>query len=138
MLGHNLSRDTVHLYGLDRIESLEITDNSFKLPEDFDPQAYFSNYFGIVADDNVKPTKIILRADNKHKHYLKSLPLHHSQRLIEDCGEYADFELFLAPTYDFVMKLLQFGSMIEVIEPSHLRKTMKGWIKDMYELYEND
>ena len=77
----------------------------------------------------------MIRANEDHKHYLNSLPIHHSQKLIEDCGEYADYELFLAPTYDFVMKLLQAGAMVEVIEPSHLRKTMKGWISDMYELY---
>lgn len=53
-------------------------------------------------------------------------------------GAHADFELYLAPTYDFVMKLLQVGPMIEVIEPVHLRMTMKGWIRDMYELYKND
>ncbi len=138
MLGHNLSRNTVRLYGLDRIESLQITDNSFKLPEDFDPKSYFTNYFGIVPDQSVKPEKIVLRAHKNHKYYLQSLPLHHSQLMIEDCGEYADFELKLAPTYDFVMKLLQVGSWIEVIEPTHLRKTMMGWIKDMYELYQND
>ena len=58
--------------------------------------------------------------------------------MIEDSGKYADFELYLAPTYDFVMKLLQVGSMVEVLQPAHLRKTMKDWIKDMYELYKND
>lgn len=69
---------------------------------------------------------------------LKPLPLHHSQRVLEDNGEYADFELFLAPTYDFVMRLFHVGAMIEVISPTSLRKTMKGWISDMYNLYKND
>ena len=92
----------------------------------------------MVIGYDVKPERIIVRANEDHKHYLKSLPLHHSQRLIEDCGEYADFELYLSPTYDFVMKLLQVGSMIEVISPASLRTTMKGWISDMNELYKND
>lgn len=48
------------------------------------------------------------------------------------------FELFLAPTYDFVMRLLHVGAMIEVISPVSLRKTMIGWISDMYNLYKND
>ncbi|MDE5763289.1 MAG: WYL domain-containing protein, partial [Bacteroidales bacterium] len=43
-----------------------------------------------------------------------------------------------APTYDFVMKLLSFGAMIEVLEPHSLRKMMKGRVSDMYELYKND
>lgn len=34
---------------------------------------------------------------------MNTLPLHDSQKLLEDCGEYADFELVLTPTYDFVM-----------------------------------
>lgn len=70
--------------------------------------------------------------------YMKSLPLHHSQKLLEDSAEYADFDLFLAPTFDFIMRLLSAGAMIEVISPASLRKTLKGWISDMYNLYEND
>ena len=138
VLAHNLRYDDIRLYGLDRIENIEVTGDTFKLPKDFNAERYFSTAYGIVVGTGEKPEKIIIRANEDHKHYLKSLPLHHSQRLIEDVGEYADFELILAPTYDFVMKLLQVGSMIEVIEPAHLRRTMKGWISDMYQLYKND
>lgn len=138
MLGHNLSKDTIRLYGLDRIESVEVTDQEYKLPKDFSAAEYFSNYFGIVTDDRVNPERIVLRANKDHTPYLKSLPLHHSQELIEDNGEYADFSLYLAPTYDFIMKLLHVGGMVEVISPASLRKAMKGWISDMYDLYKND
>jgi len=138
MLGHNISMDTIRLYGLDRIEAIEITDSAYKLPKDFSASEYFSNYFGIVTDERVKPERIVIRANADHTPYLKSLPLHHSQRLIADNGEYADFEFYLAPTYDFIMKLLHVGAMIEVISPASLRKEMKGWISDMYEFYKND
>lgn len=138
MLGHNLSKDTIRLYGLDRIETIEITNQEYKLPKDFSASEYFSNYFGIVIGKDVKPERIVIRSNADHTPYLKSLPHHHSQKLIEDNGEYADFELYLAPTYDFVMKLLQVGAMIEVISPVSLRRTMKGWISDMHELYKND
>ncbi len=138
MLGHNLSRDSIRLYSLDRIESVEMTDRTFKMDKDFCAADYFSCYFGVVTDERIKPTRIVLRANANHTPYLKSLPLHHSQRLIEDNGEYADFELFLAPTYDFIMKLLQVGGMIEVIQPASLRHEMKGWITDINELYKND
>ena len=138
VLAHNIHYDDIRLYGLDRVENVEVSRETFKLPKDFNAEDYFSTSYGIVVGTGEKPEKIIIRANEDHKHYLKSLPLHHSQRLIEDVGEYADFELFLAPTYDFVMKLLQVGSMIEVIEPAHLRRTMKGWISDMYQLYKND
>lgn len=138
MLGYNRDKKYLRLYSLDRIENIEVTDEKFKLPEDFSASDYFNNYYGIVIGDGTEPTRIVLRANKDHKAYLKSLPLHHSQRLLEDYGEYADFEFYLAPTYDFVMKLLHAGSMIEVIEPKELRQTMKSCISDMFELYKND
>lgn len=137
MLGHNISRDTMRLYGLDRIESVEITDREYCLPKDFSAAEYFSNYYGIVTDDKIKPRRIVIRAKREHIPYLKSLPLHHTQRLIEEKEEYADFDLYLAPTYDFVMKLLQAGAWIEVISPDSLRNDMKGWIFEMYQPYVN-
>lgn len=134
VLAHN-NRDEVKIYGLDRVEDVEITDDTYKLPKDFDANEYFATAYGVVIGYKVKPERIVIRANENHKHYLKSLPLHFSQRLIEDCGGYADFELYLSPTYDFVMKLLQYGSMIEVLSPPSLRKTMKAWISDMAQLY---
>lgn len=138
VLAHNINYEDVRLYGLDRIELAEIATETFKLPKGFDAEEFFSTAYGIVVGSGEKPVRIVIRANEDHKHYLKSLPLHHSQRLIEDHGEYADFDLYLAPSYDFVMKLLQVGAMVEVLKPASLRKTMKRWISDMYDLYKND
>ncbi|MCH5247114.1 MAG: WYL domain-containing protein [Muribaculaceae bacterium] len=131
------SEGDLQVFGLDRVVTLEISQDTYKLPKNFDASEYFSNYYGIVVDESVKPQKIILQANKQSKEYIKSLPLHHSQKLIEESEDYADFELYLAPTYDFVMKLLQHGAMIEVLKPESLRQTLKGWIKDLQELYEN-
>lgn len=135
---HSPQLNGIRTYGLDRIENLEATDKTFRLPSSFSASGYFSNHYGIVTDATVEPTRIVLRAYKNHKHYLASLPLHHSQRLMEDYGEYADFELYLAPTYDFTMKLLSVGAMIEVLEPLSLRKEMKKWISEMATLYQNN
>lgn len=137
MLGRN-NRGELRVYGLDRIESMQLLDSTFVLPKDFDATDFFANYFGIVIASDLEPERVVIRAFGSHKYYLQSLPLHHSQRLLEDYGNAADFELFLSPTYDFIMKLMQSGAMIEVISPASLRRTMKGWISDMSELYKND
>lgn len=138
VLAHNVRFDDCRIYGLDRIERLEVTDETFKLPEDFSASEYFSDYFGIVIDKDIRPQRIVIRAYDEHIPYMKSLLLHRSQRLLEENDGYADFELFLAPTYDFVMGLLHVGTMIEVMSPASLRKTMKEWVSEMYEMYEND
>lgn len=136
VLAHNVRYGDMRVYSLDRVEKVEPTDEHFRLPKDFVAEAYFSPAFGIVIGTGEQPEKIVIRAKKDHKYYIRSLPLHHSQKETSDRGEYADFELFLSPTYDFVMKLLQVGAWVEVIEPLHLRKTMKAWIKDMYDAYD--
>lgn len=138
LLAHNSIYNDIRIYGLDRIENLEITGDTFKVSKDFSASDYFSSYYGIVVDSNVKVERIIIRAYDSHIPYMNSLPLHSSQRLLDDNGDYADFELFLAPTYDFIMKLLQYGPMVEVIEPASLRIQMKSWISDMWDFYKND
>lgn len=138
VLAHNVQYDDIRIYGLDRIEDLKVEESTFKLPKDFSASEYFSSYYGIVTNTNINPEHIVIRAYRDHIPYINSLPLHHSQRLLEDNGEYADFELYLAPTYDFVMRLLHVGAMIEVVSPASLRKTMKRWISDIYNLYKND
>lgn len=138
VLARNVQHDNVRIYGLDRIIDLEITGDTFKLPEGFSALDCFSNYYGIIIDENAKAERIVVRAFGDHVPYMGSLPLHHSQKLIKDNGGYADFELFLAPTFDFIMKLLSAGGMIEVVSPASLRKTMKRWVADMYGLYKDE
>lgn len=139
MLANNISKGVVHCYALDRIDRLSATNKTFKMPKNFSASEFYANYFGIVSDADIKPVRIVLRAYRTHKSYMETLPLHHSQRMIgKPEEEHADFELYLSPTYDFIMRLLHYGAMIEVLEPVSLRKAMKGWITDMAELYEND
>lgn len=137
VLGRN-NREEIKLYGLDRVEETKILDETFALPAGFNASDYFAPFYGVVTGYGEKPRRIVLRAKGNHKYYMKTLPLHDSQKLIEDFGEYADFELMVAPTYDFVMKLLQFGNLIEVISPASLRATMKESILKMLEPYKND
>lgn len=137
MLCHNPNEDTLCCYALDRIDRLHTTNGRFTLPDRFSASDFYSGYFGIVTDNKIPPQRIVLRAYKYHKEYMKSLPLHHSQRLLTETDDHADFELHLSPTYDFIMRLLHVGALIEVLEPSSLRLTMREWINDMSELYKH-
>lgn len=106
--------------------------------KDFNAKEYFSTFFGVVTDESVAVERIVIRAYGQHQQYVRSLPIHPSQKELCANDAYADFELRLRPTYDFIMELLRVGNMIEVIEPLSLRKTMKGWASGLWELYKND
>lgn len=138
MLAHVAEKDEMRLYALDRMQDVEATGERFAMPADFDAREYFATYFGVVMHSEVNVERVVIRADDRHANYLRTLPLHPSQREIGSGEGYADFELMLRPTYDLVMELLRVGAMVEVLEPQSLRSAMRGWIRDMYELYEDD
>ncbi len=138
LLALSVNDEKLRLYGMDRVENAVKTERKFKMPRDFDADEYFSTYFGVVHDESVPVEKIVIRAGKYHQHYLRTLPLHESQREIFTCDDYADFELRLRPTYDFVMELLKLGSLIEVLEPQSLRHDIHSWVRDLWEIYKND
>lgn len=135
MLARNTEHKNLRLYSLDRIETVEISNTRFVLPDDFNAKDYFAEFFGIVLDESVPLQTIILRADKYHQNYMRTQPLHPTQREIFACDDYADFELKLRPTYDFYMKLMSFGNMIKVLEPKNLQEEICKWLENTIEMY---
>ena len=121
-------------YSLDRMLALRLTDEDFSLPPDFSPQAYFSEYFGVLTDDTPM-ARVVIRAHRWTPDYLRTLPLHHSQRELSSTADYTDFSLDLRPTADFLGKLLSHGDGIEVLEPQELRQKMREMIENTLRRY---
>ena len=97
MLGR-LSNGWLATYSFDRIESIELLESKFKLPDDFDAAEYFRDSYGIVVDDSIKTERIVLRAYGYERFYLRDLPLHHSQRVISMTTQTSSFTSSLPPT----------------------------------------
>lgn len=139
VLGRSENSGKLLIYALDRILSASVSDRIFKLPKDFSAADYFGNYYGIyTAPADKKPQRIVLRTYDEHGEYLKTLPLHWSQVIIKETDDYIEFSLYLVPTSDFVMRLLQMGSLVEVMKPQSLRDEMKKWTGEMYDYYKDD
>jgi hypothetical protein len=127
--------DSMRLYALDRIQSLSPTEETFEMPADFSPQDYFAEYFGVLTDSSVPMTHVVIRAHNWTPGYLRTLPLHQSQRELTSTADYTDFSFDLRPTSDFLGQLLSQGSGIEVLEPLELRQKMSELIAENLRRY---
>ena len=123
----------IHRFGLDRIKLIEVLESKFSYPKDFSPQDYYIDYYGVFHD--AKPLTIRLKAYHEKPHYLRSLPLHHSQREIESNADYTIFEYKIAPTYDFIQEILSHGNQLEVLSPDIFRQQIKAIIQEMHDFY---
>ena len=124
-------------FSLDRIRETEITDEFFEVELDFDAETYFSECFGVVRDEDMKPEKIVIRAFGTDCNYLRDLPLHHSQREIANTEDYTDFELYLRPTLDLQGQILSRGSRLKILSPQSLADKISRTLQEAAVLYKD-
>lgn len=127
--------DNPRVYALDRIIDLKITENTYKYPEDFSPEAYFSSFYGVIVDETMDAEYVDIKVHKSQLGYLYTLPLHPSQQEIEQTDEYSIFRLFIAPTFDFEQYILSMGEYIEVISPEWFRKRLINRINKVISIY---
>lgn len=120
----------LRIFALDRITSLEKTKRKYIYPSDFSPTEFFAPYFGIIALTGDKPEIIRLRIFDELRGYLKTLPIHHSQRIVEEADNHMDITVKVAPTFDFVQELLLHREQLEVMTPESLRKEIYSVISN--------
>ncbi|WP_228412689.1 helix-turn-helix transcriptional regulator [Chryseobacterium sp. SC28] len=107
-------------FGLDRISDLELNSKTFK-KLDTDIDALFKNSFGIISTLDQKPETIVLSFDYEQGKFVKSLPLHHSQKVLVDNDSEYRIELTLFPTYDFYQELLAHTGRMKILSPESVK-----------------
>lgn len=125
----------IKLYALDRMQNLRITDERFGLPAGFDPSGYLADAFGVTMYDDIKPCTIRVRASGVGAKYLRTLPLHASQREVTTGEGYAIFEYRVAPTPEFYQSMLNCHLSFEIISPRHVRSKMARIIEGLADIY---
>ncbi len=133
LIAYDLDKNDFRNYGLDRISNFVITSEKQKTPE-INVEAFYQHAFGIQCYND--PVEIILEFANDQKQYIQSLPLHASQKIIKENNETFTVELFMHPTNDFVMEIMRYGAICEVIEPPFLRDRIKDEVKYLQEKYQ--
>lgn len=136
----NVARKDAKIWicGLDRILSLQKTEETFTMPKDWDVQAYFDGFIGVIRDEDYDKEIVKIKMNAKQANYLRDLKIHRSQQEAERNDEYSIFTYCLRPTFDFQQELLWNADKVEVLEPQWLRDEMADIIQKMLDLYKED
>ena len=107
-----------HMYALDRMLSVEVLPDTFKMLEEINAREWFKTIYGVRKYDDMKPQKVLIKAYGKQARYFRSLPLHSSQEEV-----------------DFKQDILSFGDSVEILEPAALRTELADTIFNMNNRY---
>lgn len=127
-----VGKEYLSTLALERMSDLK-TGDVMEPTAKVDAEEYFSDCYGIIHQ--LEPERIVVRAFWPQNAYIKEVPIHHSQRVVEEDDNWTDFSLYLRPTYDFKQELLWQRDKLAVISPRWLRDDMIDILSRMAESY---
>lgn len=127
--------DKIKSFALERLSRLNILVSKFDYPKIFNVKEHYKHCFGIVSPNDNKPQNIVLSFNPHQGNYIKSLPLHMSQKILVDNEEELRIQLKLFLTYDFMMEVLSFGENVKVIQPESFKDYIRQSLQAALEQY---
>jgi len=127
--------DRLHVFAFDRMEKVRVTQESFVIDPDFDAQSYYADCMGVTKIESVKPQRVVLRAFGNECDYVRSLPIHASQRELGSGDGYTDFEYYVRPTLELCGHILSRGARLKVIQPQSLANQVYQMLQDAVNHY---
>lgn len=133
VIGYNIKDRKIKTYALDRVLKMNITSETFVMPESMTPSDFFADCFGIITNQS-EPKDIVLRVTATQAKYLRAVPLHSSQRE-EIHDNYSLFYYRMRITYDLRAELLSLGSEVQVLQPRELKVQMMSELQKSLKNY---
>lgn len=121
----------MRIFALDRFDRLTVSKEKFSLPSDFSADDYFADFFGVLTDRSVAMEHVVIRAYGKTADFIRTLPIHRSQRVVAQSPDYTDYSFDIRPTADFIGQLFSYDEGVQVLEPESLRQQMMEKMKRM-------
>jgi len=121
-------------FGIDRIENLEIKTETFKADKKLNPIEMFNKTIGLVYSENTIQTIVLSFTPTQGK-YIKTLPLHPTQKILIDDENECRISLEIIPNYELTQQILKYGETVKVVEPQWLTNEIKEIFKRTIEKY---
>ncbi len=124
IIGENAKYENLMTLALDRIKSLNVSEQSFE-PIEFNSEEYFKYSFGITVSDE-KPIDVIISFTPYQGNYLRTLPIHSTQEIIVDDENEFKIQIKVIPSYEFYSKIRSYGEQAKIISPTSLAEDIKS------------
>ena len=134
VIGFDHEKQRIQSFGLDRLHEVEILERHFIRQDEFDPDIYFRHSIGIT-EAGLNPEKVILSFTPLQGNYLKTQPIHQSQKILADNETEFRISLDVLVTFELYQLILGYGPQVKVIEPVHLKNDVEEKLIQALEQY---
>jgi predicted DNA-binding transcriptional regulator YafY len=121
---------------LDRIVTIADSNTKYIANIEYDFEEFFEDVIGVTIPNNEKPEKVLLKIDKELWPYIKTKPLHGSQKIKQETDEFTIVQLDVHLNYELESLILSRGESIEVIEPELLRDRLRDRIRILNSKYQ--
>ncbi len=135
LFGYNHQHKTIATYGLDRIQSITPSLQSYYEAETFDSKTYLDDILGVSFNINHPLEQVLIKAYGKQRLYIETKPIHHTQTTIEMTDTHAVFCLQLIPNYELESRILGYGETVEILSPEYLRVKIQRRLETSLDRY---
>ena len=134
LLAWDLNKESIRTFGCERIESVKVSFDSNFSDVYFNSEEYFKHAIGITVIDDSPPVEVVFKCSPILANYLKTQPLHNSQKLsVVDDGYEVRMKVLI--TFELVQWLQGFSSEIVVKSPATLVDQLSKILKDSADKY---
>lgn len=134
LFGHNHESEYLQNMSLDRILKIDEVKGEYE-PCEVDFEDYFYDIYGVSRPYDAEPVEIKLWFNSAQAPYIKTKPIHGSQKYTRNDDGSADVRLRLIPTFEFKRLLLGFGASCKVLAPDILAEEVKDEVRKSAVLY---
>ena len=120
-------------YGLERVTEFQILASTFK-PNVKNPKKLFYDVIGLYSENKLE--QVVLSYQPFQGKYIKSQPLHPSQKTLIDNDSELRIEITVCPNFELEEQILKQGDRVRVLEPEWLRKSILDRIRRALDNYE--
>ena len=123
----------IRVFKVERIEGIDLTDETYTIPADFDANKYFSGAWGIVVEGEEQTVR--LRFSPEIARLMEETIWHPSQATEKQVDGSVIMTLRVFHTAELATWVLGWGEKVEVLEPVGLRKAVRETAKAMVGVY---
>lgn len=135
LVARDLHFDQVRTFGLDRISWVHLKDVTFKPKPTETYEALFGHVIGLFESE-ARLVTIRFWSEEYQANYLRTLPLHPTQREVGETDDGHLFELDVAPNFELYQT---FGSLLDrvrILSPKPVVDEMKEFLQKALNSYE--